>query len=126
MKFTLSWLKEHLDTDALPHEIADKHDDSATASTQVRAADTIGRKVGIRTNQVTVPTNGNVVLWMQPDGTLNPSPTPTEEPDPSDSGPSYWLARTIWALGEGYAAFRGADPAFADAANSWKKPVPGA
>jgi hypothetical protein len=56
---------------------------------------------------------GNVVLWMQPDGTLNPSPTPTEEPDPSDSGPSYWLARTIWALGEGYAAFRGPDPAFA-------------
>ena len=59
------------------------------------------------------PEAGNVVLWMQPDGTLNPSPTPTEEPDPSDSGPSYWLARTIWALGEGYAAFRGADPAFA-------------
>ena len=59
------------------------------------------------------PDAGNVVLWMQPDGTLNPSPTPTEEPDPSDSGPSYWLARTIWALGEGYAAFRGADPAFA-------------
>jgi hypothetical protein len=59
------------------------------------------------------PDAGNVVLWMQPDGTLNPSPTPTEEPDPSDSGPSYWLARTIWALGEGYAAFRAADPAFA-------------
>jgi hypothetical protein len=59
------------------------------------------------------PNAGNVVLWMQPDGTLNPSPTPTEEPDPSDSGPSYWLARTIWALGEGYAGFRGADPAFA-------------
>jgi hypothetical protein len=59
------------------------------------------------------PDAGNVVLWMQPDGTLNPSPTPTEEPDPSDSGPSYWLARTIWALGEGYAGFRGADPAFA-------------
>ncbi|MGH2813970.1 MAG: hypothetical protein ACRDLC_02330, partial [Actinomycetota bacterium] len=59
------------------------------------------------------PNAGNVVLWMQPDGTLNPSPTPTEEPDPSDSGPSYWLARTIWALGEGYAAFRGPDPAFA-------------
>ncbi|MET0834726.1 MAG: hypothetical protein ABWZ62_12225, partial [Actinomycetota bacterium] len=58
------------------------------------------------------PDAGNVVLWMQPDGTLNPSPTPTEQPDPSDSGPSYWLARTIWALGEGYAAFRGADPAF--------------
>ena len=59
------------------------------------------------------PDAGNVVLWMQPDGTLNPSPTPTEQPDPSDSGPSYWLARTIWALGEGYAAFRGADPTFA-------------
>ncbi|HSK36476.1 MAG TPA: hypothetical protein VLA80_07050, partial [Actinomycetota bacterium] len=59
------------------------------------------------------PNAGNVVLWMQPDGTLNPSPTPTEEPDPSDSGPSYGLARTIWALGEGYAAFRAADPAFA-------------
>src|SRR5215207_8081032 len=59
------------------------------------------------------PDAGNVVLWMQPDGTLNPSPTPTEEPDPSDSGPSYWLARTMWAPGEGYAAFRGPDPAFA-------------
>ena len=59
------------------------------------------------------PDAGNVVLWMQPDGTLNPSPTPTETPDPSDSAASYWLARTIWALGEGYAAFRTADPAFA-------------
>jgi len=59
------------------------------------------------------PDAGNVVLWMQPDGTLNPSPTPKELPDPSDSGPSFWLARTIWALGEGYAAFRHADPAFA-------------
>ena len=48
--------------------------------------------------------NGNVVLWMQPDGTLNPSAEPVELPDPSDSGPSYWLARTVWALGEGYAA----------------------
>jgi len=56
---------------------------------------------------------GNVVLWMQPDGTLNPSADPPELPDPSDSGPSYWLARTIWALGEGYAAFRDADPGFA-------------
>lgn len=59
------------------------------------------------------PNAGNVVLWMQPDGTLNPSPEPVELPDPSDSGPSYWLARTIWAFGEGYAAFAGADPAFA-------------
>ncbi|MFF0269430.1 hypothetical protein [Kribbella sp. NPDC004536] len=57
--------------------------------------------------------NGNVVLWMQPDGTLNPSAEPVELPDPSDSGPSYWLARTVWALGEGYAAFRHTDGAFA-------------
>ena len=56
---------------------------------------------------------GNVVLWMQPDGTLNPSAEPVELPDPSDSGPSYWLARTIWALGEAYPAFVEADPAFA-------------
>lgn len=59
------------------------------------------------------PNAGNVVLWMQPDGSLNPSAEPVELPDPSDSGPSYWLARTIWALGEGYAAFQDADPAFA-------------
>jgi hypothetical protein len=57
---------------------------------------------------------GEVVLWMQPDGTLNPSPTPVELPDPSDSDASYWLARTLWALGEGYAAFKDADPAFAE------------
>jgi len=56
---------------------------------------------------------GNFVLWMQPDGTLNPSADPVELPDPSDSGASYWLARAIWAFGEGYEAFRGADPAFA-------------
>jgi hypothetical protein len=59
------------------------------------------------------PNAGNVVLWMQPDGELNPSAEPVELPDPSDSGPSYWLARTIWALGEGYAAFEDADPEFA-------------
>jgi hypothetical protein len=59
------------------------------------------------------PNAGNVVLWMQPDGTLNPSPTPKDTPDPSDSGASYWLARTIWALGEGYADFLDSDPAFA-------------
>jgi hypothetical protein len=56
---------------------------------------------------------GNVVLWMQPDGTLTPSAEPVELPDPSDSDASYWLARTIWALGEGYAAFEHSDPAFA-------------
>ena len=43
---------------------------------------------------------------MQPDGTLNPSAEPVELPDPSDSDASYWLARTVWALGEGYAAFK--------------------
>ncbi|MEQ4206151.1 hypothetical protein [Actinopolymorpha sp. B9G3] len=57
----------------------------------------------------TGPDAGNVVLWMQPDGTLNPSAEPKEEPDPSDSADSYWLARTLWALGEGYAAFEGSD-----------------
>jgi hypothetical protein len=56
---------------------------------------------------------GNVVLWMQPDGTLHPSADPVEQPDPSDSDASYWLARSVWALGEGYAAFRHTDPAFA-------------
>jgi hypothetical protein len=56
---------------------------------------------------------GNVVLWMQPDGELNPSAEPVELPDPSDSGESYWLARTVWAFGEGYAAFRDIDPEFA-------------
>lgn len=59
------------------------------------------------------PNAGNVVLWMQPDGTLNTSAEPKELPDPSDSGASYWLARSIWALGEGYAAFEKSDPAFA-------------
>ncbi len=58
-------------------------------------------------------TVGNFVLWMQPDGTLNYSADPPESPAPSDSGPSYWLARAIWAFGEGYEAFRDADPAFA-------------
>ncbi|GAA1830568.1 hypothetical protein ACFFOM_19330 [Microlunatus capsulatus] len=61
----------------------------------------------------TGPDRGNVVLWMQADGDLNPSAEPVELPDPSDSEESYWLARTLWALGEGYAAFEDADPAFA-------------
>jgi hypothetical protein len=59
------------------------------------------------------PNRGRSVLWMQADGALNPSAEPVELPDPSDSGPSYWQARTLWALGEGYAAFRTSDPAFA-------------
>jgi hypothetical protein len=56
---------------------------------------------------------GDVVLWMQPDGSLHPSPTPSDSPNPSDSGASYWLARTLWAVGEGYTDFRDSDPAFA-------------
>ncbi len=60
----------------------------------------------------TGPHAGNVVLWMQPDGRLNPTPTPADTPNPADSGASYWLARTAWALGEGYAAFRAQDPGF--------------
>jgi len=55
---------------------------------------------------------GNFVLWMQPDGTLNYSADPPETPAPSDSDASYWLARAIWAFGEGYEAFRDADPVF--------------
>ncbi|MET4703765.1 hypothetical protein [Frigoribacterium sp. UYMn621] len=61
----------------------------------------------------TGPNAGNVVLWMQSDGTFNTSPVPVELPDPSDSGPSYWLARSLWAFGEGYADFKDSDPAFA-------------
>jgi hypothetical protein len=59
------------------------------------------------------PNAGNVVLWQQSDGTLNPSAIPVEQPDPSDSAESFWLARTVWALGEGYAAFASTDRAFA-------------
>lgn len=61
----------------------------------------------------TGPDAGNVILWQQPDGTLNPSAEPVELPDPSDSAESYWLARTVWAFGEGYAAFLATNPAFA-------------
>lgn len=61
----------------------------------------------------TGPNAGNVVLWQQADGTLAPSAIPVELPDPSDSAESYWVARTLWALGEGYAAFKTTDPAFA-------------
>ncbi len=62
---------------------------------------------------VSGPNAGNVVLWMQPDGTLNRSPKPKELPDPSDSDASYWLARTVWALGEAYPLFVKTDPGFA-------------
>lgn len=58
---------------------------------------------------------GNVVLWQQPDGSLNRSAIPVELPDPSDSDESYWLARTVWALGEGIAVFNGLDDDVVDA-----------
>ncbi|TFD02544.1 hypothetical protein E3T28_05035 [Cryobacterium sinapicolor] len=61
----------------------------------------------------TGPNAGNVVLWQQADGTLTPSASPVELPDPSDSAESYWVARTVWALGEGFAAFQDTDPEFA-------------
>lgn len=55
---------------------------------------------------------GNVVLWQQDDGTLNRSAEPVELPDPSDSDESYWLARTVWALGEGVEVFDREDHEF--------------
>ncbi|GAA1883869.1 hypothetical protein [Lapillicoccus jejuensis] len=55
------------------------------------------------------PHAGDVVLWLQPDGELNLTPTPPDSPNPSDSAESYWLARTVWAIGEGYALFVGRD-----------------
>ncbi len=61
------------------------------------------------------PNTGNFVLWMQPDGTLNPTPTPPDAPNPADAGASYWLARSLWALGKGYTTFRTVDPVFANA-----------
>jgi hypothetical protein len=61
------------------------------------------------------PNAGNFVLWMQPDGALDPTPTPPDQPNPADAGASYWLARSIWAIGVGYQVFHEADPAFASA-----------
>jgi hypothetical protein len=59
------------------------------------------------------PNAGDVVLWQQSDGTLNPSAIPIDIPNPSDSAESFWLARTVWALGEGYAEFKSVNPSFA-------------
>ena len=61
------------------------------------------------------PNAGNFVLWMQPDGTINPSPLQPDSPNPSDAGATFWLARSLWALGEGYETVRAVDPAFANA-----------
>lgn len=53
---------------------------------------------------------GNFVLWMQPDGTLNPTPTPPDDPNPADAGFSWWAARAMWALAEGYHTYRDTEP----------------
>ncbi|NUU33340.1 hypothetical protein HNO80_17270 [Arthrobacter sp. C9C5] len=81
------------------------------ASSRERAFEVLRELTYLQT--ITGPNAGNVVLWQQPDGALTPSAKPAELPDPSDSAESYWLARTVWALGEGYAAFKSADPEFA-------------
>lgn len=80
-------------------------------SSRARAFDVLRELTYLQTTSG--PNAGNVVLWQQADGTLTPSAKPVEHPDPSDSAESYWLARTVWALGEGYAAFKAADPQFA-------------
>jgi hypothetical protein len=59
------------------------------------------------------PHAGNFVLWMQPGGALNLSPTPPDQPNPSDAGASYWMARSMWAIGDGYAILHDVDPDFA-------------
>ena len=43
---------------------------------------------------------------MQPDGALNVSADPPELPDPSDSDARTGWPAPLWALGEGYRAFR--------------------
>ncbi len=80
-------------------------------SSRTRAFDVLRELTYMQTSSG--PNAGNVVLWQQADGTLTPSAKPVELPNPSDSAESYWLARTVWALGEGYAAFKSADPQFA-------------
>ncbi|MFP3464933.1 hypothetical protein [Leifsonia sp. SIMBA_070] len=84
---------------------------NGTASSRTSAYELLRSLTYLQTSEG--PNSGNVVLWQQHDGTLNPSAIPKELPDPSDSAESFWLARTVWALGEGYAGFRSADPAFA-------------
>ncbi|QIZ98443.1 hypothetical protein [Leifsonia sp. PS1209] len=84
---------------------------NGTASSKQSAYELLRSLTYLQTT--TGPNAGGVVLWQQSDGTLNPSAIPVELPDPSDSAESFWLARTVWALGEGYAGFAATDPAFA-------------
>ncbi|GGK92939.1 hypothetical protein JOE58_001710 [Curtobacterium luteum] len=84
---------------------------NGTASSREHARELLRSLTYLQTDSG--PDAGNVVLWQQTDGTLNTSPTPPDSPDPSDSADSFWVGRTVWALGEAYPAFRHADPGFA-------------
>ncbi|MFJ4221221.1 hypothetical protein [Curtobacterium luteum] len=84
---------------------------NGTASSREHARELLRSLTYLQTDSG--PDAGNVVLWQQTDGTLNTSPTPPDSPDPSDSADSFWVGRTVWALGEAYPAFRRADPGFA-------------
>ena len=83
---------------------------TGSAASRAHAFQTLRSLTYLQTT--TGPNAGNVVLWQQQDGTLNPA-VAGDLPDPSDSAESYWLSRTVWALGEGYADFKNTDPAFA-------------
>jgi len=83
---------------------------TGSAASRAHAFQTLRSLTYLQTT--TGPHAGNVVLWQQSDGTLNPA-VAGDTPNPSDSAESYWLSRTVWALGEGYADFKNTDPAFA-------------
>lgn len=84
---------------------------NGTASSREHARELLRSLTYLQTDSG--PDAGNVVLWQQTDGTLNTTPTPPDSPNPSDSADSFWVGRTIWALGEAYPAFRHTDPGFA-------------
>ena len=84
---------------------------TGNVASQKRAFQTLRSLTFLQTDSG--PYAGNVVLWQQANGALTPSAVPIELPDPSDSAESFWLARTVWALGEGYAAFKKTKPEFA-------------
>jgi len=61
---------------------------TGAASSRTRAFEMLRGLTYLQT--ATGPNAGNVVLWMQPDGTLHPSAEPKELPDQSDSDAAYW------------------------------------
>ena len=91
--------------------------DAATAGTQ--AYQLLRGLTYLQT--ATGPNAGNVVLWMQPDGTLNPSACRRSTPDPSDSGAVVLAGPHDLGARRGLRRFRDADPAFAGvpAAAAW-------